>query len=242
MRTKSPVATSRTSESAICTTMSPRASCERLGPPSVRAPPWNAAARSMRVARHAGARPNTSAVASAVAAVKVSTRASSGRSSTTVLCPNGRSATRRPRPHHANATPSAAPASPSTSDSVSSWRTTRHRPAPSARRSATSLRRAEPRASSRFATLAQAASSTRLTSPMRTSNDRRYCRRVSFSPWAPGSATSSGASGIEVGARSVVGPARQPSRAASWNTGSSAAAAWTRVAPGASRPMMRTHQ
>ena len=50
-------------------------------------------------------------------------------------------------------------------DSVSSWRTIRKRLAPSATRTASSRRRASPRASSRLATLAHAISSTRPTAP-----------------------------------------------------------------------------
>ena len=62
--------------------------------------------------------------------------------------------------------PSAAPATASRSDSASSCRTIRPRLAPSARRSAISRRRAAPRASSRFATFAHAAASSRLTRPI----------------------------------------------------------------------------
>ena len=63
---------------------------------------------------------------------------------------HGRTAVPRPPPHSA-----------STTLSVSSWRTIRPRPAPSAVRTAISRARAAPRASSRFATLPHAISSTR---------------------------------------------------------------------------------
>ena len=60
----------------------------------------------------------------------------------------------------ASSSPAAAAHSASTTLSVSSWRTMRPRPAPSAVRTAISRARAAPRASSRLATLPQAISST----------------------------------------------------------------------------------
>ena len=64
-----------------------------------------------------------------------------------------------------SATPSAPPRSDSTRLSVSSWRTIRRRPAPSADRTASSRSRAVARASSRLATFAQQISSTKPTTP-----------------------------------------------------------------------------
>ena len=86
VRTKRPVLTRSTSESAIWTTISAWLRRERPPLPSVRVPPWNCAVRSTRVARSAGASPKSSAVATVTAMVKPSTRASSGRSSTTGRC------------------------------------------------------------------------------------------------------------------------------------------------------------
>ena len=66
-----------------------------------------------------------------------------------------------------------APASESSTLSVSSCRMMRPRPAPMAARIAISRRRPTARASSRFATFAQAISSTKLTAPTSTSSDER---------------------------------------------------------------------
>ena len=67
---------------------------------------------------------------------------------------------RLPRTMKASTTPAEAPSAESTTLSVSSWRTSRPRPAPSARRIAISRWRAAVRTSSRPATLAQAMHST----------------------------------------------------------------------------------
>ena len=69
--------------------------------------------------------------------------------------------------HDASSRPPAAPASASSSPSVSSCRTIRARPPPTASRIAISLRRADPRASSMFAMLRHAISSTTPDSPIR---------------------------------------------------------------------------
>ena len=87
--------------------------------------------------------------------------------------PCGLSDTRNATPHTASSSPSAPPASERITHSVSSWRTSRPRPAPSAARTAISDSRAAARASSRLATLAQAMSSTKPTAPSRTSTERR---------------------------------------------------------------------
>jgi hypothetical protein len=73
----------------------------------------------------------------------------------------------------ANATPTTPPAAASSVLSVSSWRTSRPRPAPSAARSASSRSRPSIRASVRFATFAHAISSTRLVMPIRMSSSSR---------------------------------------------------------------------
>ena len=66
-----------------------------------------------------------------------------------------------PIPQYATSTPAAPPISASTALSVRCCRATRHVPAPSDRRTASSRRRTIPRASRRFATFAQAMISTR---------------------------------------------------------------------------------
>ena len=65
----------------------------------------------------------------------------------------------------ASSSPKAPPASPSSVFSVRSWRTSRARPAPMAARIASSRRRDADRDSSRFATFADAISSTKPTAP-----------------------------------------------------------------------------
>ena len=68
--------------------------------------------------------------------------------------------TRPSTPHTATRRPTPPPARPRSTLSVSSWRATRPRPAPSARRMAISRCRTDDRASSRFATFAHAISRT----------------------------------------------------------------------------------
>jgi hypothetical protein len=84
-----------------------------------------------------------------------------------------------PTSHHATTSPSAPPATPSTTDSVSNWRTSRPRPAPIAERTASSRWRAAPRASNRFATLALAMRSTKPTAPTSTSSAGRTPATIS---------------------------------------------------------------
>ena len=74
----------------------------------------------------------------------------------------------RARRASASATPTAPPVRPSSRLSVSSWRTSRPRPAPMAARNASSRSRTDARASSRFATLVHAISSTHATAPSST--------------------------------------------------------------------------
>ena len=74
----------------------------------------------------------------------------------------------KPRPR-----PRTPPAMVSKALSMSNWRTRRHRPAPRAPRMANSRFRAVARTSRRFATFAQAMSSTRLTAPRRIIRESR---------------------------------------------------------------------
>ena len=119
-----------------------------------------------RVAWSAGTTPAMSAETTVVAA----TNASTGPS-TLMTIQNGGSVAamallKSRTPTHAMAMPSSAPTPASTSDSVSSCATIRRRLAPRAVRIATSLVREAARASSRFATLEQAMSSTPNTAPI----------------------------------------------------------------------------
>ena len=102
------------------------------------------------------------AIASANPSATGSTRACSSRGT-----PGGLAATTPVMNHCASTRPAAAAVSASTVLSVSSWRTMRPRPAPSAVRTAISRPRAAPRASSRFATLPHAIRSTSPTAPSR---------------------------------------------------------------------------
>ena len=77
------------------------------------------------------------------------------------------SASSEPAPHFAISSPAAAAIEVSTIDSVSICRTSLPRPAPIARRTAISRRRAAPRASSRLAALAAATTSSSATRPKR---------------------------------------------------------------------------
>ena len=99
----------------------------------------------------------------------------------------GLSCTSASTPHTATSSPSAPPTAASSTLSVSSCRTRRARPAPSARRIAISRCRTDERASSRFATFAQAMSSTQPTaassvsSAGRTSPTRSSCSGITRS-------------------------------------------------------------
>ena len=91
----------------------------------------------------------------------------------------------QPLPHRATASPRSAPSVDSSKLSVSSCRMTRPRAAPSATRIAISRRRTAARASSRFATFAQAISSTSPTITISATSARRYFSRRSETPCAP---------------------------------------------------------
>ena len=105
-----------------------------------------------------------------VASAATIVNATTGRSSVTCSSRGTgmRSPTSASRPRwqqRRHASPAMPPAAASTRLSVSIWRTSRPRPAPSAVRTPTSRSRAALRASSRFATLTQATSSTSTTAP-----------------------------------------------------------------------------
>ncbi len=100
----------------------------------------------------------------------------------------GASATSAATPTRATSAPAIPAATASTTLSVRSWRTRRARPAPTAARTTISRPRAEARASSRLATLAQAMSRTKPTAPSRTKSVCRVsptmasCRGVRRTP------------------------------------------------------------
>ena len=128
------------------------------------APSASEPARSVREARSAGKMPKRSPVATESAAVYASTRPSSSK-----VIQYGTSTPRVETSQCSHQVPTSTPAAPPASAistlSVSSCRTMRPRPAPSAARTAISRRRAAPRARSMLPTLAQAISSTKPTAP-----------------------------------------------------------------------------
>ena len=134
------------------------------------------ALRSGRELCSAGIRPNRMPVNPAARTVNASTRQSTPTSEPSRPT-RGRLAvftlSRARIPTTPNAAPATPPASESSTLSVSSCRMMRPRPAPMAARIAISRRRPTARASSRFATLAQAISSTKLTAPTRTRREER---------------------------------------------------------------------
>ena len=148
-------------------------------PGSVRDPSSRRWAR--RASRHAGATPKTSAAMRPAAAVNASMRESSGSSRDTASVASW--ATRSRLPQCATATPAAAPMAASSRLSISSWRASRPRDAPSASRTLHSWPRAVARASSRLAMLAQAISST---SPRRPSGPAAAAVVVPETRWTAG--------------------------------------------------------
>ena len=102
----------------------------------------------------------------AIAAVKSSTRQSRLTSSALAVDGPDISSTSSRAPHCANSRPSTVPQADSSALSASSCRAIRQRDAPSATRTLSSCRRALARASSRFAMLAHAISSTSATTAM----------------------------------------------------------------------------
>ena len=169
-RRNRPAPTRSTSERATCARTSPLAIGVWLDAPGVRPRSFIASIGAPRVARHAGATPKTSAAMRPAAAVNASMRASSGSSRDTAS--EASCATRSRLPQCATATPAAAPMAASSRLSISSWRASRPRDAPSASRTLHSWLRAVARASSRLAMLAQAISSTNPATAIRTSSGR----------------------------------------------------------------------
>ncbi len=178
LRTNKPVPTSAIRASATSHTTSPLRSRTVPDPPaSERAPERSALFTSAAEARKAGASPKSTPVKTASTAVKPKTRAS--QSSCTASCRRngGRNDHSNERPQYAIAKPAAAPSTASSTDSVSSCRTSRERVAPSAARILISRERALARASSRFARLTQAMSSTTATTVIINPPARTNCWR-----------------------------------------------------------------
>ena len=109
--------------------------------------------------------PKSTPTSTAAAAQNVTTRASKATATDAGSTPAGMTAGAAARIAAPTPAPMIPPIAARTRLSVSSWRTTRPRPAPRAERIASSRPRAVARASSRLATLAQQMSSTKPTTP-----------------------------------------------------------------------------
>ena len=117
--------------------------------------PW---VKSRRVVCNAGARPKMTPLKSASNTAIITTRKSGCGSSESGTGVAGKSEIKTSPSQYASTIPPIPPIEASKRLSVSNWRITRPRPAPSARRIAISRCRVVARASSRFATLAHAIS------------------------------------------------------------------------------------
>ena len=197
LRKSRPAPVKRTSASATCTTAS--TACprffRRLPKPPAPCPVSSVRVRSARDQARAGAVPNSrpaktdSPAANATIVPSAATAASPGTARGT------RTGAVRTIPA-ATATPTVPPTRPRTTLSVSSWRTTLPRPAPSAPRTTSSRRRAMLRASNRPATFAQASSSTSpVAAPSIASAGRNGRPRHSCRPTTRASGARSGAIG-----------------------------------------------
>ena len=146
-----------------------RTLCKRcLAPLEPRPPSFSVSFNFGRRSFSAGASPNSIPVSTDNPAVKPSTCQSIPISSARGNA-SGSAASTDVVPAFATINPSAPPAAPRSTLSVSNCRITRHGLAPSAARIANSLVRPVERASNRFATFAHAMSSTKLTAPSSTS-------------------------------------------------------------------------
>ena len=169
LRVSRPAATSSTMQSASCTATKIVRASPRPGaaPSPVRV--WSASARPARAAQRAGSAPNRRPAPTVIATEKKSTGPSSS-TGPSAGSPPGAAATSATMAQRARRIPHTPPMAASTRFSVSSCRTSRPRPAPSAARSDSSRRREVERASCRLAMLAQAMSRISATKPSRMSS------------------------------------------------------------------------
>ena len=195
-RTNNAAALKRITESATCTTTSPWP--KRLHPRvSAAAPPISRSDDdgAETKACQAGTSPNSKPVITAAPAAKSSTCTSRW----TGICsgcgmwigdrPDAMIFTNACAPKYANDTPHTPPAVERSSDSVSTCRAIRNRPAPNATRTAISRRRAAPRASNMLATLMHASSSSTTTAAIISNSELAKRSRRIESP-APAGSTS----------------------------------------------------
>ncbi len=128
-------------------------------------PSFSTSFKFMRAARHAGAQPNNTPASITVTTVNSSTGTLMRTSVSESNVYGGIEATIAFINTHAKPIPSTPPTDASARLSIRNCVNICRREAPTEARTATSLCRAAPRASSRFATLAQAISSTKPTAP-----------------------------------------------------------------------------
>ena len=160
VRRNSPAAMTRTSDTAIWTTMSVLRTANRRSPAIPRPASWSTPPGVMLLSPITGATPAVIADRQARAAVNPSTRQSSARSSDTVLSHVLNCCTRSALLQFANTSPNAAPVTATIGLSMKSSCAIRQRELPSARRTLSSRRRPNARASSRLVMLAHATNST----------------------------------------------------------------------------------
>ncbi len=175
VRTKSLAPTSSKTESATCTTTNALPSGFRKALPLL--PPLSDVFGSTREARNAGAVPKTIAQISETPIVKPRTRMFGVTFTGTACGPSEAISSSSRLPHHAKAIPASPPSVASSALSVNNCRARRKRPAPTAIRTANSLWRAAPWASSKLATLALAINNTSATTPINTFNEVENCAR-----------------------------------------------------------------
>ena len=171
VRARSPAPASSTAVSATCETIKILRS-RIFEWPTESFEPWSFSieCKSTRVARIAGASPKSTLAEMANAIAKSSTRKSSPPRRLVVPMPCAVAPTIALEHHEASRIPAAPPITPMSKLSVSSCRTKRPRPEPSAERTAVSRCRASPRASRSPARFAQVISSTSPTMLTKTSS------------------------------------------------------------------------
>ena len=168
-----PPPVSSASASATSATTSPRRTrCPLRSAAPVRPPSLSVLCKFARHDCNAGTIPNASPVTTAMPSVNATTVPSIASSFTRGRFV-GLKATSARTVHHASSSPIAPPTSDNNRLSVSNCRMRSHGRAPSAVRIATSFCRAAARASSRFATLAQAIRRTKPTAPRSTNSAGR---------------------------------------------------------------------
>ena len=236
LRVSSAATTSSSAVIAICAATSASRSVQRR-PPARDASPRPADRRRGSAWSPAAPAPGpaSSAARNVAASVNASTRPSIRRSKASGIGSGRLSDATTDVIHQASSVPPAAPSSDSTTASVTSWRISRPRLAPIARRMPISFCRLDARASSMLATLAHAISSTRPTTDHQPGGDRH----ARPGPATGGSARRSSASRamppIPVGRRIVGGEPRRQQREVG-------ARLLDRSCPASSRPRMNSQR